>query len=406
MDIKGAYLNGELEEEIYMRQPPGYDDGSGRVCRLHKTLYGLKQSGREWNREFDRKLTSIGFSKLDVDHCVYKRIQDSRTVFLTVWVDDLLIFADTVDDLEEVKKELAGLFDVKDMGEPKKIIGIQIERDRENESISLSQTQYINGILTRFGFHNISPVTTPLDPNVILHKRPADTDIDATVRSGYQSAIGSLMYAAIGTRPDIAYAVQTLSQFSSNPGPEHWTAVKRVFRYLAGTRNLKLTFRANEEHEVLIAGYTDADYASNPDDRKSISGYTYLLGGGAFAWSSKKQTTVALSSTEAEYTALAHATRQAIWNRNILTELGYFQDEPTVLFEDNQSTIAIARDPQYHARSKHFDVQNHFVREKIENGIIELQYCPTDEMVADIFTKALSRPKHEKFVRELGLLPS
>jgi hypothetical protein len=179
-----------------------------------------------------------------------------------------------------------------------------------------------------------------------------------------------------------------------------------VFRYLSGTRNLKLTFRANQEQAVLTVGFTDADYASNPDDRKSISGYTFLLGGATYAWSSKKQSTVALSSTEAEYTALAHATRQAIWNRNLLAELGFIQEDPTLLFEDNQSTIAIARDPQYHARSKHFDVQNHFVREKMESGVVELVYCPTDEMVADIFTKALPQPKHEKFVRELGLLPA
>ncbi len=325
---------------------------------------------------------------------------------LTVWVDDLLIFAETVKDLDEIKRELAGLFDVKDMGKPKKIIGIEIERDRDNSTIALSQQQYIDGILTRFGLHNMSPVTTPLDPNVILRKRHVDKEVDLTICSGYQSVIGSLMYATICTHPDIAYAVQLLSQFSNNPGPEHWSAVKQVFRYLSGTKNLKLTFRANEEHKVLSVGYTDVDYASNPDDQRSISGYAYLLGGAVFAWSSKKQSTVALSSTEAEYTALAHATCQAIWNRNFLAELGHSQEDPTLVFEDNQSTIAIARDPQYHTRSKHFDVQNHFVCKKIESGVIELLYCPTDEMVANIFTKALPRPKHEKFVRELGLLPS
>lgn len=389
-----------------MRQPPGYNDGTGRVCRLHKTLYGLKQSGREWNKEFDGKITSVGFTKLQVDHCVYKRTRDGKTSFMTVWVGDLLIFTESSADMAEIKRELGQLFEVKDIGEPKKIIGIEIERDRDHGTIALSQTHYIDGILTKFGLQNASPVSTPLDPNVIIHKRPADDLADDRIRAAYQSAIGSLMYAAICTRPDISYAVQTLSQHSSNPGPEHWTAVKRVFRYLSGTRNLKLTFRANQEQAVLTVGFTDADYASNPDDRKSISGYTFLLGGATYAWSSKKQSTVALSSTEAEYTALAHATRQAIWNRNLLAELGFIQEDPTLLFEDNQSTIAIARDPQYHARSKHFDVQNHFVREKVESGVVELVYCPTDEMVADIFTKALPRPKHEKFVHELGLLPA
>ncbi len=191
-----------------------------------------------------------------------------------------------------------------------------------------------------------------------------------------------------------------------NPGPEHWTALKRILRYLAGTQNLKLVFRRNEETEVISVGYSDASYASNRDDLKSISGYTYRIGGASFAWSSKKQSTVALSSTAAEYTALAHATRQAIWNRNLLAELGCSQEDPTLIFKDNQSAIAIARDLQYHARSKHFDVQNHFVQEKIEDAIIELFYCPTDEMVADVMMKALPRQKHNKFIQELGLLPS
>jgi hypothetical protein len=152
-------------------------------------------------------------------------------------------------------------------------------------------------------------------------------------------------------------------------------------------------------------GYSDADYAANPDDRKSISGYAFMLGGATYAWSSKKQTTVATSSTEAEYTALAHATRFAVWSRYLLDEIGYAQGDPTVIHEDNQAALALARDPQFHARSKHFDVQNHFIREKIENATIDPVYCTTEDQLADIFTKPLARPKHDKFTRALGLLP-
>ncbi|SJL18053.1 uncharacterized protein ARMOST_21625 [Armillaria ostoyae] len=191
--------------------------------------------------------------------------------------------------------------------------------------------------------------------------------------------IGSLLYLALGTRLDIACAVQTVSRFASNPGLEHWTALKRIFKYIAGTQDYELVYHA-EGDKVFSHGYTD--------DRKLISGYAYFVADAAFAWSSKKQSTVALSSTEAEYKALAHATRQAIWNRNLLAELGYNQDEATVLYEDNQSAIAIACDLAYHARSKHFDVQNHFVWEKIENDIIELEHCSTKDMIANIFTKA------------------
>jgi hypothetical protein len=213
------------------------------------------------------------------------------------------------------------------------------------------------------------------------------------------------MYTAICTRPDIAYAVTTLSQYSSNPGPEHWSACKRVFRYLSGTRSYGLVYGNTRDDGVISTGYSDADYAANPDDRKSISGYAFMLGGAAYAWSSKKQTTVATSSTEAEYTALAHATRFAIWSRYLLDEMGCLQNNPTVIHEDNQAALALARDPQFHARSKHFDIQNHFVREKIENGIIEPVYCTTEDQLVDIFTKPLARPKHDKFTRALGLLP-
>jgi len=161
-----------------------------------------------------------------------------------------------------------------------------------------------------------------------------------------------------------------------------------------------------EEDEVIFSAYSDADFASDPDDRKSISGYSIFLAGAAIAWSSKKQTTIALSTTEAEYTAIAHATRQIIWLRNLFRDLGYLQDDPTILYGDNQSAIALTQDPQFHARSKHFDITNHFVREKVDDETIEVIYCPMDEMISDIFTKALTKPKHQKFTLDLGLLPA
>jgi hypothetical protein len=209
-------------------------------------------------------------------------------------------------------------------------------------------------------------------------------------------------------RPDIAYAITTLSQYSSNPGPKHWSTCKHVFRYISGTWNYGLVYgNTSDSDEIVSTGYCDADYATNPDDWKSISGYAFMLGGTAYAWSLKKQTTVATSSTEVEYTALAHATRSAVRNRYLLEEIGYGQTNPTVIHEDNQAALALARDPQFHAHSKHFDIQNHvhFIWEKIENGTIEPVYCTTEDQLADVFTKPLARPKHEKFTCGLGLLP-
>jgi hypothetical protein len=406
MDIWGAYLNGELKEEIYMRQPPGFEDGTGRVWKLVKTIYGLKQSGREWNREFDRKLTSIQLIKTAVDHCVYFREHEGERTWVTVWVDDLLILSMSRAEAERTKTEIEKLFETKDLGEPRKIIGIEITRDRDAGTITLSQHHYIETLLAKYGLTDAKPLATPMDPNITLRKVPADAPpAPADLRGQYQSMIGRLMYAAICTRPDIAYTVTALSQYSSNPGPEHWSACKRVLRYLSGTRNYGLVYGNTHDVGIHSTGYSDADYAANPDDRKSISGYAFMLGGATYAWSSKKQTTVATSSTEAEYTALAHATRFAVWSRYLLEEMGHSQESPTVIYEDNQAALALARDPQYHARSKHFDIQNHFIREKIENGIVEPVYCGTEDQIADILTKPLAKPKHEKFARALGLLP-
>jgi hypothetical protein len=262
----------------------------------------------------------------------------------------------------------------------------------------------------------MSSVTTPLDPNVVLTKKVENEEEDMDVKHkdyssrSYAEHIGALIWLATICRPDISFAVSRVGAYSANPSQAHWTAVKRIFRYLKGTRDLRLTFGGllpGTNIANTFGAYSDADFASNPDDRKSVSGYVYMLGGGAIAWHSKKQATTATSTTKAEYSALAAAAREAIWLSNLFNGLEVIDFEnPTLIYSDNQAAIIIARDPQHHSRTKHFDVQNHFVREKVELGTIEVEYCPTDEMVADIFTKALPRVKFEKFRQELGLLPA
>ncbi|OJT04063.1 Copia protein [Trametes pubescens] len=250
-----------------------------------------------------------------------------------------------------------------------------------------------------------------MDPNVRLLKEPDDADLSEMRDIPYQAAIGTLMYAALGTRPDISYAVQALSQFSSRPGPAHWTAVKRVFRYLKGTLDYGMTYgRKGETHarayyrNLRLEGYSDADWGANPVDRKSISGYAFLIGSGVIAWSSKKQAVVALSSTEAEYMAISYAARHAIWMRTLLAELTFAQEQATKLNADNQSAIALSKDSVHHARSKHIDIRHHFIRECIESDTIALAYVPTDDNVADLFTKALARERFHMLRRQLGIL--
>jgi hypothetical protein len=412
MDVKGAYLNGWLKEEIYMKQPAGYDDGSGRVCRLIKTLYGLKQAGNEWNNEFDGTMKDLAYTNTRSDYCCYIRRQGENFAIVLVWVDDLVVFTNSPAESDRVEHELKQKFEIKTLGEPSLLLGMKITRDKENQITTLSQAHYVDKILHRVGLQDANPVSTPLDPNVNLETNEAEQDESGNDRefdhdraSGiYARAIGSLMYAAIGTRPDITYAVHTLAKFTKSPQSKHWTAIKRIFRYLKGTRDFHLTYGGPEHiHSTEISIYCDADWASSTD-RKSISGYVFLLAGGAVSWSSKKQATVALSTAEAEYVAATHAAKQVLWHRALFDELEISQPETSILFSDNQAAISISHHPEFHARTKHIDIAHHFLRDLVESGTIEIIYIQTRENLADIFTKGLPRPLHEDLTTGIGVI--
>ena len=249
---------------------------------------------------------------------------------------------------------------------------------------------------------NCSTVSTPADPHVRLLKWAPDQQTDTANRQRYQFAIGSLMYAMIGTRPDIAFAVSALSQHNSNPGATHWTAVRRIFWYLSSTKTLGLIYGS-----VLCAGYTDADWGAG-ENRKSIGGYVFHINGAAVSWASKKQPSVALSSTEAEYMALTQGVKESLWLQQLLHDLGALKHQREIqqIECDNQGAIALTKNPEYHARTKHVDIQFHFSRQHVETNSVELSYYPTYEMTADIFTKPLPRPQFYKHTLGLGLGPS
>ncbi len=404
MDVKGAYLNGILKENVYMRQPDGFDDGTKQVCWLRKTLYGLKQSGREWNKELDRRLKEKGFRNLLSDPCAYIRRDQEDLEIITVWVDDLLLFATAIWIMSRLKHELNDTFELTDLGEPTKIVGIEI--DQRAESLIISQKQYIDSILQKYGMGDANPVSTPMDPNISLEPNNEKGEMNRS--NAYASLIGSLQYLATATRPDIAYAVNRLAAYTANPSFTHYGIAKRVLRYIKGTRNYGITYRAHSTRHVgptdsnIFYGFSDAAYA-NADDRRSISGYVYLSNGGAITWGSKKQTTIALSSTEAEYVALSEASREAMWLRHLYGELGYIQKEPILLLGDNDGSIAMARNPEFHKRTKHVDIRWHWVRELVSDGLMNIVDCRDPEQTADVLTKQLPRPKFARHVNELGL---
>ena len=399
MDIKGAYLNGKLKERVYMCQPEGYEDGTERVCLLIKTLYGLKQAGREWNIEFDTKLRRRGYARLRCDPCVYIwRVNDDFAI-ITVWVDDLLIFTTTVDLMTKAKSDISTEWEVTDLGEPSKIVGIEISRTED--SIAISQKKYIEHILTKEGMKRSNAVSTPLDPNIPLIPNPEGNIGNRS--NSFARLLGELQYLANATRPDITYAVNRLASYTANPSLQHVTALKRILRYLSGTRDLGIIYKTLPHQVNFFHGFADAAY-KNHDDLKSTTGYVFFAGDGAITWSSKKQTTKALLSTEAEYVALLEAAREACWLRHLYGELGLFDEAtPTLIRGDNEGAIAMTKNPMYHQRSKHIDLRVHWIRDLVRDNILTIESCRDPDQTADVLTKALPRPKHQKHVSEMGL---
>ena len=407
VDVKGAYLNGELQsdEVLYMRNPPGYrKDKSGRVLRLLKSLYGLKQAGRRWYQKFISIFNALGFTQCKVDQAVfYKRDKDQQMgIVIAVHVDDCTIASLSLAVIESFKSGLRQHVEVTDLGELHWMLGIKIHHDRTGATVHLSQRTYINSILCHYGFEDAKPVSTPFDTQVrlTLEQAPADAAEFVVMHDvPYREAVGALNWVVLATRPDIAFAVSTVARFSANPSMAHWNAVKRVFRYLAGTCDLWLTY--GEAQRVLV-GYADAD-GSMSEDRHVITGFAFLIDGGAVSWSSKKQEIVSLSTTESEYVAATHGMKEGLWLRSLLAKIFELFTDTTTLFSDNQSAIVLTRDHQYHTRTKHINVRYHFIRWVVENGSLHLVYCPTADMIADMLTKALPSPKVKHFAECLGL---
>jgi hypothetical protein len=320
-DFDSAYLNCKLDEEevIYMEQPPGYEtkDRDDWVWRLWKALYGLKQGARNWYQALRRALEELGFKRTDADHGVfYKRIPGG-VIIVAVHVDDGMVTGSSKALIHKFKVEMDKKYKLTDLGTANWLLGIKISRDLANKTLSLSQHAYIDAIISRFNFDDMKPSSIPIDPAVPLSKSQSPSKLEdiAKMRNiPYREAVGSLMYAAMGTRPDIAFATSTVAQFSENPGWVHWEAVKRIFKYLLGTKKLELTYGGDQRG---LVGYVDADGASQ-EHRRAISGYVFMVDGGAVSWSSKKQELVTLSTTEAEYVAQTHAAKEAMWSHRII----------------------------------------------------------------------------------------
>ena len=407
INIKGAYLNGELndDEAIYMRQPPGYTnpDHPRYVCQLCKTLYGFKQSSHRWYQKLvEILIKSLRFKLCKVDQAVFIKQGDKTVIIIVVHVDNCTITASSLSLVVELKAQIRKHVKITDLGELHWLLGIKVTRNHKEWTIALSQWSYLESITRCFGFDELKPISSPMEPHIKLtNTQSPSTGAEYTTMQHipYCEAVSSLMYTALGTRPDISYAISTVSCFCSNPGMLHWEAVRRIYRYLIGTKDLHLTYGWMRKP---LQGYTDVD-GSMSEDQKAVSGYVFLIDSGAVSWASKKQEIVLLSTTESEYIAIMHATKEVLWLRLFIGEVLVPLNKPITLFSDNQSTITLTKDHQYHTCTKHINIHFHFIRWVVDDGKIHLVFCPTNDMVANTLTKALPSPKVKHFAAKLGL---
>ncbi|KAD6795308.1 hypothetical protein E3N88_06204 [Mikania micrantha] len=311
MDVKTAFLNGDLHEDVFMKQPEGFEPKGKEhmVCKLNKSICGLKQASRQWYIKFDEVMKKHNFIKNQVDQCIYLKMSGSKFVILVLYVNDILLASNNLGMLYDSKRLLSANFDMKDLGEASYVIGIEIHRNRSIGTLGLSQKAYIERILKRFNMQQCSPSIAPVvkgDSFGSFQCPKSEAEIDQMRLIPYASVVGSLMYAQVCTRPDIAYITGMLGRYQSNPGLDHWKAAKMVLRYLQGTKEYKLTYRRSDDLEVI--GYTDSDFVKCKDDKKSTSGYIFMLSGGPISWKSHKQQLTTTSTMMAEYVVCYNAT--------------------------------------------------------------------------------------------------
>lgn len=399
MDVKCAFLNGELNEEIYMNQPEGFHNGTSKVCKLNRSLYGLKQASRMWNERFHRFMEKIKFKRCQSDHCLYIRASTDVTCYVLLYVDDLIIMCRDINTIQTIKRLLSSEFEMTDIGVANTFLGIHVERNENIGTIKMGQTEYFRRMLRKFNMVDCKPMATPIENGLDLEKGKINQNCDAP----YRELIGCLTYATLTTRPDLCASTNFFSRFQSCFDHEHFRHAKRILRYINGTMALKLIYKKNVNAAPLV-GYADADWAGDKNDRKSTSGYVFKVFGNTVSWCSRKQPTVSLSSTEAEYIALAGGICEATWLQSLLTEMGIDCGGATVIYEDNQSCIKVAEEPKEHKRMKHIDVKYNFIRDSISCGKIKLKYIPTGDQIADIMTKGLNRAGFEKHRANLDLI--
>jgi hypothetical protein len=399
MDVKSAFLNGPIKEEVYVEQPPGFEDSEypNHVFKLSKALYGLKQAPRAWYECLRDFLITNGFKIGKADPTLFTKTIAKDLFVCQIYVDDIIFGSTNKSTCEEFSRIMIKNFEMSMMGELRYFLGFQIKQLQEGTFIS--QTKYIQDILKKFGMKDGNPVKTPMGINGHLDLNAGGKSVDQKV---YRSMIGSLLYL-FASRPYIMLSVCMCARFQTNPKEVHLRAVKRIMRYLVYTPKFGLWYPKGSTFDLI--GYSDADWAGCKIDRKSTSGTCQFLGRSLVSWASKKQNSVALSTAEVEYIAACHCCAQLLWMRQTLRDYGYKLSKIPLLC-DNESSIRMADNPVEHSRTKNIDIRYHFLRDHQQKRDIEIAYVNAKNQLADIFTKPLDEKTFSKLRNELNILDS
>lgn len=401
LDVTNAFLHGDLDEEVYMDLPPGYSCREGEtlppnpVCRLHKSIYGLKQASRQWFQKFSNVLLAENFVQSSSDHTLFVKCNGGCFLALLVYVDDIIIAGNDSQAVNSLKQTLNNKFKMKDLGPLHYFLGLEVARSASG--ISICQRKYALELLDETGLLGCKPAKVPMDPNLKLSLESGDLLENPT---SYRRLIGRLLYLA-ATRPDLSYAVNRLSQFLASPRKPHMHAAMRILQYVKQSPGQGLFFPRGSS--IQLKGFADSDWAACPDTRRSISGFCIFLGSSLISWKSKKQSIVSRSSAEAEYRSMANAVCELTWLSALLCDLGVKPTPPTVLYCDNQAALHIAANPVYHERTKHIEIDCHIVREKIQAGQLKTLHVSTNHQLADILTKPLHPTQFHSLLSKMGV---
>jgi hypothetical protein len=392
LNFVGTYLNSLTKEDIYMKQPegfvePGYED---YACKLVHTIYGMMQGGHDWYNTLGKMYDDLGYITSRADPCVrFKKENDNYTITDT-YTDDTFGASNNDEEIKRRKEEIGGVWEVKDVGESEYFLGMKVQQDLELGTIRLTQRPYWEHVVNHFGLAGVTPRNTPLPTGITLDSNMSpktESEKKDMTDKPYRPILGSVMWGQLATLPDLSFAVSLLSRFQANPGLDHWNALLHVVGYIKNTMDYGLTYSRNSD--LSPTAFVDTDYGGCKDTRRSTSGYVFIMAGGPVTWSSKRQTTVALSTVEAEYVAMSRCAQQMVWMQSWLDEVDIEHSIPGLIKGDNRGAMALTKNTKDHGKVKHIDIRHHYIRELLQSGAITVEQVSSADNLADLLTKPL-----------------